>query len=392
MATSACALTRRDAVRLGAVHLAGLLAAGALAGCGAGNGDGSVGGRSAPGPVLPPFDDTRPAGPPTSLAKRVAWANTAETEIFTALGNGMHAAARDTGLDYVTANAGGNPQTNVSQMNTFLARGVGAMTVQPLNSSAQEPVMQQAIDAGVCLIGIINHPCTLQIAASQYDIGLTQGRAAAHWIRTRLDGRATVLNLNQTQTSPQLALRNRGVLAGLKTAGPGVRVIDRFATVEQQSLRGAFDLMTTVLQSTPDVAVVLGDDTPVVGAYRAVQQSGRLRDEMYFGGVDGDANALALIKQGGPYRASQSFAWPLMGYGMGRFAADWIAGRQIPRVMVAQAVLLRSAEEIDRFTSDNRVLEATFGDRRRYEKYFPLLGNISHATRERYWKSDYVPR
>jgi ribose transport system substrate-binding protein len=150
--------------------------------------------------------------------------------------------------------------------------------------------------------------------------------------------------------------------------------------------------MTSVLQATPDVQVVLGDDTPVVGAYRAVQQSGRLRDDMYFGGVDGDANALALIKQGTPYRASQSFAWPLMGYGMGRFAADWVAGRQIPRVMVAEAVLLHSAADIDRFTADNRRLKATFEHRRSYERYFPLLGNVSHATRSTYWKTDYVPR
>src|SRR5689334_9665303 len=103
-------LTRRDALRLGTLQLTGLLGAGALAGCGSGSGSGEAGGRAAPGPALAPFDATRSGGRATSLPKRVAWANTAETGIFTALSNGMHAAARDSGLDYLTANAGGNPQ------------------------------------------------------------------------------------------------------------------------------------------------------------------------------------------------------------------------------------------------------------------------------------------
>jgi ribose transport system substrate-binding protein len=113
---------------------------------------------------------------------------------------------------------------------------------------------------------------------------------------------------------------------------------------------------------------------------------------MYFSGVDGDADSLALIKQGTPYRASHAFAWPLMGYGMGRFTADWIDGKQIPRVMVANTTLLDSPAAVAAFQADNASPKRTFEDQQKYQRYFPLLGNVSFATRHDYWTEDYVPR
>lgn len=386
-------VSRRDALRLGAVGLSSLIAGPALAGCGSSTSGGTSAPANTPGPALAPFDDTRPAGAATGLAKRVAWANTADIGIFVALGNGMKRAATDTGLGYVTANAAGNPQTNVNQMNTFLARGVGGMTVQPLNAAAQTPVMQRALDQGVCVVGIINHPCTLQIAASQYRIGYDQGKAAADYIKAHLGGRATVFNQNQVKTNGQLALRNVGLLKGLRTGGPGIKILDTYVTVAQQSTpANIFSLMTTELQSHPDINVVLGDDNFVLAAYRAFEQTGKLKPEMYFSGVDGDAQSLELIKQGTPYRASLAFAWPLMGYGMGRFSADWIAGRQIPRVMVANTTLLDSPAAVRAFEADNRDLKGTFENRSAYERYFPLLGNVSYADRKTFWDIDYIPR
>jgi ribose transport system substrate-binding protein len=388
-------LSRREALRLGAMGLSGLIAGPVLAGCGTSSTatTGAVTDVSdKPGIALAPFDSNGPAGAATGLPRRVAWANTADTQIFVALGNGIAAAAADTGLGYLTANAAGDPATNIGQIDTFLARGVGGMTIQPLDEAAQTPVMLNAISQGICVIGIINHPCTLQIAASQYRIGYAQGKAAADYITSHLGGRATVFNMNQDQTSPQLALRNQGVLAGLKTGGRRVNVIDQFVSVADQSAAGAFTFMTTALQQYPGISVVLGDDTPVLGAYRAFEQTGALKESMYFSGVDGDANSLALIKQGGPYRASLAFAWPLMGYGMGRFAADWIDGREIPRVMVANTTLVDSPAAVAAFEDDNAELEATFSDRQKYENYFPLLGNVSYASRHTFWNQDYVPR
>lgn len=393
-------VSRREALRLGAVGLSGLVATGTLTGCGRsvkpatrGLPGGGSASSAAPVPALAPFDSSRPPGPRTGLPRRVAWANTSDTEIFVALGKGIEAAARDRGMEYLTAVAANDPARNVDQMETFLARGVGGMVVQPLDQAAQDPVLQRALADGVCVQGIITHPSTLQIAASQYRIGYRQGKAAADFAAAHLGARADVHYFNQDRLSKQLRLRHRGVLDGLKTAGPGVRVVsDLGASASDGSIEGGFALMQTVMQTHPEIKIILGSDTLVTGAYRALEQTDKLTDDMYLSGVDGDSNALALVKQGGPYRASLAFAWQLMGYGMGQFASDWVDGKQIPRVMVAQSTLLDSRARVNAYLAENADPAPVFADRERYERYLPLLGNVSYASRDTVWRREYVPR
>jgi len=393
-------VSRREALRLGAVGLAGLVATRVLAGCGQSQDtsartlSGADSASSVP-PVaaLARFDSSRPAGPRTGLPRRVAWANTSDTEIFVALGKGIEAAASDRGMEYLTAVAANDQAKNIDQMETFLARGVGGLAVQPLDQAAQQPVLQRALAKGVCVQGIITHPSTLQIAASQYRIGYMQGKAAADYATAYLGGRADVHYFNQDRLSPQLRLRHRSVLDGLKTGGDRVKVVsDLSANESDGSIEGGFALMQTVMQTHPDIKIILGSDTLVTGAYRALEQAGKLTDDMYLSGVDGDSNALALVKQGGPYRASLAFAWQLMGYGMGQFASDWVDGKEIPRIMVAKSILLDSRARVNTYLAANADPARVFADRKRYERYLPLLGNVSYATRHTVWQQEYVAR
>lgn len=267
-------LSRREALKVGALSLSGLVVPSVLTGCG-GSVDTSTLKDAASSPALARFDGSRPAGPSTGLQRRVAWESTSDVEIFAALGRGMGAAARDRGLEYLTA-IGSDPVTNVDQIGTFLARGVGGLAIQPLDQAAQGPVMQRALDQGVCVQGIITHPSTLQIAASQYRIGYMQGKAAADYAKAHLDGRADVVFFNLDSVSPALRLWHRGVLDGLKTAGAGVRVVSDLGGI-QTSVEGEFARMTEVMQAHPEIQIVLGSDSDVVAAYRA-RGAGRQAD------------------------------------------------------------------------------------------------------------------
>ena len=72
-----------------------------------------------------------------------------------------------------------------------------------------------------------------------------------------------------------------------------------------------------------------------------------MKPEMYLSGIDGDSQALAEVEKGGVYRASFAFAYPLMGYAWGQFAADWIEGAAIPQVMQLNAIELAAAHVRD---------------------------------------------
>jgi ribose transport system substrate-binding protein len=80
-----------------------------------------------------------------------------------------------------------------------------------------------------------------------------------------------------------------------------------------------------------------------------------------------------------------------MGYGLGQFGADWIEGREVPRMVVAKGISLDSAEAVDRFREASVDPASVFADRARYEAYLPLYGSVSHATRHTYWTTAVEP-
>ena len=379
------AVSRRDVLKLGALGVAGLVSLELLAACGS---DGS------PATVNPdsllPFQPDSSRARSTGLPERVSWASTADSEFFLALGRGMQQAAKQRSVDYVTATSGNDPGKHVDQMNAFLKQGVGSMAMQPLNPDADTLVLQRAIDKGVCAQGIITAPSTMQVAASQYQIGFDQGKAAADYVTAHLGGNAQVLYFNLDTTAPQLKIRHRGVLDGLKTGGGGIEVVGDL-TVAEISTQSGFRTMLSALQTHRDIKVVLGGDTIVVGAYKALKDSGKLTDDMFLSGVDGDREALELVKLGGAYKLSIAFAWTLMGYGLGQFGADWIEGKQVPRVIVAKGVQLDSPAAVERFADASADPASLFADRARFEQYLPLYGNVSHATRHTYWTAPVDP-
>jgi ribose transport system substrate-binding protein len=81
-----------------------------------------------------------------------------------------------------------------------------------------------------------------------------------------------------------------------------------------------------------------------------------------------------------------------MGYGLGQFGADWIAGKSVPRVIVAKGVHLDSAATVTKFQHDSANPGPVFADPSAYQAYLPLLGNVSYATRHQYWTTEYTPK
>lgn len=379
-------LSRRDLLKFGAVGAASLLAFDALGACGE---DENTSSAATDPNDLQRFKPTTTAGKPTGLAERVAWASTAESEFFLALGGGMEQAAKDRDLQYLTAASGNDPRKHVEQMTGFVNRGVGALAMQPLNPDADRLVLAEAIKKGICAQGIITAPSTVQVVADQYKIGYDQGKAAADYVTAHLGGNAQALYFNLDTASSQLRLRHRGVLDGLKTAG-GIEVVSDL-TVADISTSSGYNTMMSALQTHKDIKVVLGGDTIVVGAYKALQDSNKLTDDMFLSGVDGDKEALDLVAEGGAYKLSIGFAWRLMGYGLGQFGADWIEGKDVPRLVVANGLTLDSAAAVRSYADANADPAAVFRDRARYETFLPLYGNVSHAAREEFWTDPVDP-
>jgi ribose transport system substrate-binding protein len=329
--------------------------------------------------TLEPFVPSDEVGEVPDLPRRIAWANTSNAEFFLAITNAIQLAAEDRGLEFITAIANDDSAKNIEQINTFLQRGIAALCIQPLDANAQAPLMQQAIDEGIAVLSLVTPPSTTQAVADQYKVGYTQGLAAAKWITENLDGKAKVHYFN-IDTIEVLIARHQGVIDGVKTAGEGVEIVSDVNAGAITNEAG-FNTMNTVLQAHPDINVILGGDTLVLGALAAIEAAGKAGEKIYMSGIDGDAEALNKIREGGPYKASFAFAYPMMGYAWGQYAADWLEGKSIPQVMQFNAIELNSPETIDEFEAAMANVRETW---KSADKYFTNLGSISYATRDQY--------
>jgi len=339
---------------------------------------------------LAAYDPTVAAGPETGLDKRVAWANTSSAEFFLSLGDAIDEGAKAEGCEYTTAVAEDDAQKNVEQMNQFIARGIGAMVVQPLDPASQTPVMEKALGEGIGVMGLTNAPTTMVAQTAQYKVGFEQGKAAAEYITEELGGEAEVQVFNEDSLGPSLKERHEGVLAGLETGGPGIKVVSDIEA-KKLTIEGGFETMNTVIQAHPGIKVVLGVDTEVLGALRALEQSGKAADDMYLSGIDGEPQALEQIKKGGPYKASWAFAWPVLGYTMGTYSCQWIAGKSIPKALLVPAVNLDSTATIEKYEKDMSEPAEVFSTANRIATYIEPLGNISYEEKENYWKEPFTP-
>ena len=328
---------------------------------------------------LEPFVASDTVGEIPDLPRRIAWANTSDAEFFLAITNAIQLAAEDRDLEFITAIANDDSAKNIEQISTFLQRGIAALCIQPLDANAQAPLMQQAIDSGVAVLSLVTPPSTNQVVADQYKVGNTQGLAAAKWITENLDGKAKVHYFN-IDTIEVLIARHQGVLDGLKTAGEGVEIVSDIQA-EAITNEAGFNTMNTVLQAHPDINVILGGDTLVLGALAAIEAAGRAGENLYLSGIDGDAQALAKIREGGAYKASFAFAYPMMGYAWGQYAADWVEGKAIPLLQQFNAIELNSAETIDEFEAAMINVRETWTNA---DKYFTNFGSISYETRSEY--------
>ena len=124
-------------------------------------------------------------------------------------------------------------------------------------------------------------------------------------------------------------------------------------------------------------AAILRQLLTASGAFKpAGVAGGQLRADMFI-----ETLADAVAKGGGPYKASFAFAYNLMGYAWGQFAADWLEGKSIPKVMSFTPIELNSASAIKKFQSDMKNVTKTWNQKNRYMNFY---GNIDYSTRKQY--------
>ena len=340
--------------------------------------------------VFRPFDPKAPdCDPPRDRTKVLAFVQENERQFMQGINLGLAMAAKDRGWEYRRAVADDNALKAAEQIGGFLNANVGGLVAAQPDPVALGPILQRLIWSGAFVGTIVAPPATLLLNAPQYETGKVLTDAAIAYIKTKLGGKATVVLLTQ-DTLEFLAPRFDAMRDGLNGL-PGVTIVADIAP-RPVSKEGGFAVMNKILLANSRIDVVLGGDAVVLGALAALRAAGKDRPDQFLGGIDGEPEGVAEIKQGtSPFKTSVSLSSPVFGYAMGQFAADWLEGKSVPQAMDILPVALTD-RTIDQYEADLVDPAAVYKDPGRRGSYLKMYGNICYETRDRYvnfpWSSE----
>lgn len=339
--------------------------------------------------VLPPFDAGAPmCSAPPGLRRSLAFAKDNDRDFIVGVGAGLEAAAEDRGLTYTETSAANDALAQSAAVDGFVRDKFGAVVTAPVDAFDLGPHLQQVIWSGGYVGAVVPPPATTILNAPQYLTGKTLADEAAEYVRGELGGRANVVLL--THDSLQfLAPRFVAMRDAFKDM-PGVQIVADIspAVVSEE---GGYNTMRLILAANARVDVVLGADTVVLGALRALREAGKDRQDMFLGGIDGEPAALAAIKAGGPYKASVALSSPVFGYALGWYAADWLEGKSVPQGLDVLPFAITS-ENMAQYELDQADPGSVYADPVRRAAYLKMYGNICYDTRDQYlnfpWSSE----
>ncbi len=339
--------------------------------------------------VFAPFTPGVPdCAAPQNLKRVLAFAKDNEREFVQGIDLGLSLAARDRGLEYRVSLAANDNALMIDQLEAFRADNVGAVVVSPVDPGALAPSLQELIWSGRYVGTVVAPPATSLLNAPQYLTGKELAEAAAAYITTELGGRADVVLL--TQDSIQFLTPRFAAIRDVLSTLPDVRIVADISP-DPVSKEGGLAIMRTILIAHPKVDVVLGADGVVLGALQALREADKDRPDQFLGGIDGEPEAVAEIRSGGPYKVSISLNSPVFGYAMGQHAADWLEGKHIPQAMDILPRAL-TIENLDDYEADLADPGAVYADPVRRDSYLRMYGSICFASRDEYvnfpWSSE----
>ncbi len=340
--------------------------------------------------VFGPFDPkAAPCAPPRGLERVLVFARDNDRDFISGIDYGLSRAAADRNLAYEVVNANNEAAAMMEQLQELRDRKVGAVVIAPVDAEQSAPILQEILGSGAYVGAIVPPPATTILNAPQYLTGSVLAEAAADYVRTRLNGRANVVLLTHDSMqflSPRFTAM-RDVFRGM----PNVEIVADISPMTV-SEKGGYDAMTTILLAEPEIDVVLGADTVVLGALAAMRDAGTARPDQFFGGIDGEPAAVAeLIQPDSPYKISVSLASSIFGYAMGHQAADWVEGRSIPKAIDILPFALTAAN-LDAYKADMAEPGQVYRDPARLESYLRMYGNTCADTKDDYvnfpWSSE----
>lgn len=213
--------------------------------------------------------------------------------------------AEELGCEVISADAQNDLNKQIADVEDMVAQGIGALIVNPRDSKGMVPAVNAATAAGVKVFVIDS---TLDPSANFVTLvqssNTQNGQLVGQWLADHTKGKDLKIALLSGDKGNEVGQERRlGVLAGLVEGQLRNEGRVRFEVVGQGwgmwGHEGGLKAMEDLLVANPDINVVLGEnDSMVLGAKKALEQSSRLDGVMLVAAADGQKEALQMIKEG----------------------------------------------------------------------------------------------
>ena len=249
----------------------------------------------------------------TALAAMMSTAAHAETigvtmaqfddNFLTVLRNGMSDYAKTLdGVDLQIEDAQNDVAKQQSQIQNFIASGVSAIIVNPVDTDATAAMSKAAAEAGIPLVYVNREPVNVNelpekqafVASDEKESGTLETKEVCRL----LNGKGKVVVMMGELSNQAARMRTQDVKDVIATDEcKGLEIVEE-QTANWSRTQGS-DLMTNWLSAGLEFdAVISNNDEMAIGAIQALKAAGRSMDSVVVAGVDATQDALAAMAAG----------------------------------------------------------------------------------------------
>jgi sugar transport system substrate-binding protein len=208
-----------------------------------------------------------------------------EDQFFRLVELGMKDAAKRLDVDLLVGNSQGKLDREISMIDTYMVRNVGAILVSPLSEKASSTALRRVHEKGIKVVtynaNIAADFPVCAVESDQYELGKLTGEEAVKYIEKRFDGKANIATIGFLSLLPdQAGARAKGFLDAIGKL-PGVKIV---AQQEAWMAPEAADAVNSILTANPDLNIIwAANEGGTVGAVTAVKSSARAGSVVVFG-------------------------------------------------------------------------------------------------------------
>lgn len=231
-----------------------------------------------------------------------------DDNFLTVLRNGMqdYAASLD-GVTLQIEDAQNDVGRQLNQIQNFVASGVDAIIVNPVDTDATVAMSNLAAESGIPLVYVNREPVNVDdlpegqafVASNELESGTLQTQEVCRLLREQGKGEGARAVVMMGELSNQAArMRTQDIKDVIATDECSFIEIVEEQTAMWSRTQGT-DLMTNWLSAGVEFdAVISNNDEMAIGAIQALKTSGVAMDDVIVGGIDATADALAAMQAG----------------------------------------------------------------------------------------------